>query len=126
MSLGYWSGRSNGETGRPAAIEPHLTPHEAFVEIGEIMLLTASDHAAPRMSAVRYTWCRSALIENGLRSAVPGFLVQCVSLDKFHDFISLLDPDPKVRVAFVEAGLAGSRDALDVRRDYDVFGNDDF
>jgi len=126
MSLDYWSGRWNGETGRSATIEHHLTPREALVEIGEIMLLTASDHVAPRMSAVRYTRCRSALIENGLRSAMPGFLVQCVSLDKFHDFISLLNPDPKVRVAFVEAGLAGCRDALDVRKNYDVFENDDF
>jgi hypothetical protein len=126
MSLDYWSGRSSSESGRPAAIEPGLAPREALVEIAEIMLLTAGDHATRRVVAVRYTRCRSALIESGLRPSVPGFLVQCVSLDKFHDFISLLDPDPKIRIAFVEAGLAGCRDALDVRKEYDVFGNDDF
>lgn len=126
MSLGYWSGRSSSETARPAMVESGLAPSEALVEIAEIMLLTASNHSARRMSAVRYTRCRTALIESGLRSSVPGFLVQCVSLDKFHDFISLLDPDPQVRIAFVEAGLAKCRDALDVRNEYDVFGNDDF
>ena len=126
MSLDPWSGRSSGETGRPAAIEPRLTAREALDEMEEIMRVTASEHSARRVAAVRYTRCRSALIESELRAAVPGFLVQCVSLDKFHDFISLLDPSPKTRIAFIEAGLADCRAALDVQKKYDVFGDRDF
>ncbi len=125
MSLGHWS-RSGGETGRPAAIEPGLTAREALAEMKEIMCLTAGDQAARRMSAVRYTRCRSTLIESDLRSSVPGFLVQCVSLDKFQDFISLLDPRPKTRIAFIDAAFAGCTDALEVQKKHDVFSDRDF
>lgn len=126
MSLGYWSGRSAGEAGRPAAIEPGLTAREALAEMREIMCLTAGDQAASRMSAVRYTRCRSVLIESDFRSSVPGFLVQCVSLSRFHDFISLLDPNPKIRIAFIDAAFAGCRDTLEAHKKPDVFGDRDF
>lgn len=90
------------------------------------MRLTANERSARRVAAVRYTRCRSALIESEVRPAVPGFLVQCISLDKFHDFITLLDPNPDARIAFIEAGLVACRDALDVQKKYDVFGDRDF
>jgi hypothetical protein len=126
MSLDPWTGRSSNETGRPAAVEPRLTAREALDEMEEIMRLTANERSARRVAAVRYTRCRSALIESEVRPAVPGFLVQCISLDKFHDFITLLDPNPDARIAFIESGLVACRAALDVQKKYDVFGDRDF
>ena len=126
MSLDPWSGRSSSETGRPAAVEPQLTTREALDEMEEILRVTANDRSARRVAAVRYTRCRTALIESELRPAVPGFLVQCISLDKFHDFITLLDPHPDARIAFIEAGLVACRAALDVQKKYDVFEDPDF
>ena len=79
--------------------------------------------SSPRHSAVRYTLCRSALIESELRQALPGFLIQCVSASKFHDFIHLYDPKAEARIAFVDSAFSGGRARLDSKRIYDVFSD---
>lgn len=78
------------------------------------------------MSAVRYTQCRSVLLDSELRPAMPGFLVQCVSLDKFQTFIYLYDPDPAARIALVDAAFDKGRTLLDAKRRYDVFDDPEF
>ncbi len=79
----------------------------------------------PRHSAVRYTVCRSALIESDLKSALPGFMTQCVSISKFHDFIHLYDPKAEARIAFVDSAFSPCRARLDSKRIYDVFSDPD-
>ena len=61
-----------------------------------------------------------------MRPALPGFLIQCVSIFKFHDFISLYDPKAEARIAFVENAFANSRAMLDSKRIFDVFSDPDF
>jgi hypothetical protein len=76
------------------------------------------------VAAVRYTVCREALLGSELRSDVPGFLIQCVSIYKFHDFINLFDPKTDARIAFVEAAFSKCRAQFDSKRVYDVFSDD--
>jgi hypothetical protein len=93
-------------------------------EMLELLRAVASSSTPHRFSAVRYTHCREALLSSEARSAVPGFLIQCVSIYKFHDFINLYDPKTDARLAFVEAAFAKCRVLLDQKRVYDVFGDD--
>jgi len=90
----------------------------------ELLRAVASSSTPHRFSAVRYTHCREALLASPMRAAVPGFLIQCVSIYKFHDFINLFDPKADARIAFVEAALSKCRGVLDSKRVYDVFSDD--
>ena len=96
---------------------------DALQEMEELLRGVASS-TPHRLSAVRYTHCREALLRSEFRPAVPGFLIQCVSIYKFHDFINLLDPKAEARIAFVEAALDKCRAMLNSKRVYDVFGDD--
>ena len=90
-------------------------------------LLHAVCSASPhRLSAVRYMHCRTALFESELRDALPGFLVQCVSIFKFHDFIHLSLPKVAARLAFVDAALGECRALLGAKPSYDVFSDPEF
>ena len=101
-----------------------MTTIDVLQEMEELLRAVARSSTPHRFSAVRYTHCREALLASEVRSAVPGFLIQCVSLYKFHDFINLLDPKADARIAFVEAALDKCRAMLNSRRVYDVFGDD--
>jgi hypothetical protein len=98
---------------------------EALQEMSELLRSVAKAGTPHRLSAVRYTHCRAVLLESEVRTAVPGFLVQCVSIYKFHDFINLYDPKAELRIQFVDAALQKCRDLLGAKRVFDVF-NDDF
>lgn len=100
-----------------------LTPGlaEAYGEMSELMQAVASGQSPQRGAAQRYTLCRQALLQQAgggpqasLQRAdlgtVPGFLVQCASLYKFIEFITLYDPDPATRARFV-ARAFGAADA---------------
>jgi len=108
------------------AAETKLSVNEALEEI-EALLLAASSAGSPhRLSAVRYTMCRAALLDSALRPVLPGFLMQCVSLYKFHEFIHLYDPRPDLRAKFIERAFADCRPRAASRRVYDAFGDLDF
>ena len=100
------------------------TTEDVLQEMEELLRAVASSSTPHRFSAVRYTYCREALLASALRPTVPGFLIQCVSIYKFHDFINLLDPKAEARIAFVEAALDKCRAMLNSKRVYDVFGDD--
>lgn len=95
-------------------------------ELEELLRVVVSSGSPPRPSAVKYTQCRDALLASDLRSIVPGFVVQCVSIYKFHDFINLFHPDTDVRLAFVEKAFATDDGLLDARRRPASFNDFDF
>jgi len=70
----------------------------------DLLRAVSSSNSPPRLSAVHYTRCRDALLSGEPRSAVPGFILQCVSIYKFYDFINLYDADP-ARVEVVHPGV---------------------
>lgn len=104
-------------------VEQKPSMRDALEEMQELLRTIALVGSPPRHSAVRYTLCRTALIESELRQALPGFLIQCVSASKFHDFIHLYDPKAEARIAFVDAAFSGGRARLDSKRIYDVFSD---
>lgn len=105
------------------AVEQKPNMRDALEEMQELLRTIALVGSPPRHSAVRYTLCRTALIESELRQALPGFLIQCVSASKFHDFIHLYDSKAEARIAFVDAAFSGGRARLDSKRIYDVFSD---
>lgn len=111
---------------RLIVVQQNTSSADALQEMQALLLSTCSASTPNRVSAVRYTLCRTILMDGELRPALPGFLVQCVSIFKFHDFISLYDPKAEARIAFVESALASSRALLDSKRIYDVFSDPDF
>lgn len=106
-------------------VEPKPGTQDALVEIQEILRTVAASGSTHRLAAVRFTHCRSVLLQSEYRSALPGFLIQCVSLYKFQDFISLYDPKPEARVAFVNDAFAKWRSGAKARV-YDIFSDPDF
>ena len=107
-------------------VQQETSTSEALEEMLTLLLSTCSASTPNRISAVRYTLCRTMLMDGELRPVLPGFLIQCVSIFKFHDFISLYDPKADARIDFVESAFASSRALLESRRIYDVFSDPDF
>lgn len=97
--------------------------------LGELEALlrdVAASASPPRTAAVRYTRCRDTLLASPSRSAVPGFVVQCVSIYKFQDFITLLDPGVEPRLAFLDAAFSRGAVVLKTDRRRDAFNDFDF
>ena len=86
-----------------------MSVNEAFEEIQEILREVASLPSPSRLVAVRYTQCRSVLLGSVIRPALPGFLIQCVSAHKFHDFINLYHADLDARLAFISGAFRETR-----------------
>ncbi len=107
-------------------VDARVSTLNALDEIQELLRAVASANTPHRLAAVRYTHCRATLLAGELRQALPGFLIQCVSIYKFYDFISLYDPKPEARIAFLENAFANCRATLDAKRTYDVFSDPDF
>lgn len=97
-----------------------------MTEMEDLLRAVSSSNSPPRLSAVHYTRCRDALLSGELRSAVPGFILQCVSIYKFYDFINLYDADPAARVAFVEQAFSKGQGLADTGRSRDTFNDFDF
>lgn len=97
-----------------------------MMEMEDLLRAVSSSTSPPRLSAVHYTRCRDALLSGELRSRIPGFILQCVSIYKFYDFINLYDADPAARVAFVESAFSKDNNLADNRRSRDDFNDFDF
>lgn len=95
-------------------------------ELEEILRVVATTASPSRPAAVRYTQCRDALLGGEARAALPGFIVQCVSIYKFHDFINLYDADPSARTAFIHAAFNKGAASLQTKRSRDVSRDFDF
>lgn len=102
-----------------------LTMGAALTELKDLLRLAAAEGPPQRLAATRYTICREALLQSEVRSALPGFLRQCLTLDRFRDFIHLYTPDTHERIAFVNDALRPCESRLGLRPTYDVFGDPD-
>lgn len=69
--------------------EQELTASEALGEFQDIVRLAALDGSPQRLPANRYTICRDTLLRSHLRPHLPGFLFQCLTVARFHDFSTL-------------------------------------
>ncbi|MDB5672346.1 MAG: hypothetical protein JWO25_3305 [Alphaproteobacteria bacterium] len=98
-----------------------LTHQQLLDELREVLRSVTVMRGPERSVAVRYMEARSSLLAGPLASHAPPFLLQCVSLFKFHDFISLYAPDPERRMAFVDQSFEPCRRAISAVRRYDVF-----
>lgn len=115
------------DTRAPApVVEPELTAERAFKDLESMLLSIASSPSHYRNFAVHYLRCREKLLREATRSALPGFLIQCGTSDKFRDFITLYDPSAQARRDFINHALSGCRASLGWSRPYDIFDDDDF
>lgn len=101
-------------------------PAEALAELQEIMNLAALESPLQRLAATRYTVCRDALLQSWLRPVLPGFLLQCLTIARFQDFIHLYDPRPEVRLGFIEESWVPTLSRLRSRPVLDVMDDLDF
>lgn len=95
-------------------------------EMEALLREVASSASPPRTTAVRYTRYRDRLLASPARAAVPGFVVQCVSIYKFQDFITLLDPGVDARLAFLDMAFSRGQGVLKTERRRDAFNDFDF
>ena len=101
------------------------TPGEALRELHDILQQAATTASPQRVAASRYTICRDILLKSDLRGMLPGFLLQCLTISRFHDFIHLLDPDVKVRLQFLDEAFEAPG-ALSRAPAFDVFGDSEY
>ena len=83
-------------------------PGDALAELHDILLLAALETSPPRLAAQRYTICRDILLRSELRRTLPGFLQQCMTVYRFHDFIQLYHVSLDARVAFIDEAMRES------------------
>ena len=110
---------------RPVARE-ELTPGEALTELKELMRLAAAEGSPQRLAATTYTICREALLQSELRPALPGCLLQCLTIFRFKDFIQLYSPSLAERIAFVDEAFRPCESRAGIRASFDVFDDPDF
>lgn len=103
-----------------------LTPGEALTELKQLMRLAAGEGSPQRLAATTYTICREALLQSELRPALPGFLLQCLTIFRFKDFIQLYSPSLDDRIAFVDEAFRACEARAGLRSSFDVFGDPDF
>jgi hypothetical protein len=103
-----------------------LTPSEALTELKELMRLMAAEGSPQRLAATTYTTCRETLLQSEMRTALPGFLLQCLTIFRFKDFIQLYSPNLDERTAFVDEAFRACEARAGLRPTFDVFGDPDF
>lgn len=86
---------------RQAVNAPSASLAERLAELIAIVDPACAGGVPGREIAQRYVVCRQALLAEAQRSALPGFLIQCVSIDRFVDFITLFHPDVTARRLFL-------------------------
>ena len=109
----------------PAGVEPELTLERAFADLEQMLYSIASSPSHHRSFAVHYMRCRNLVLTGQDRSALPGFLIECGTSEKFRDFITLYDASIGERHAFLEYALSRCR-ALYGDRSYAGFDDEDF
>lgn len=83
-----------------------LAAHEAWIRLQELLHEAANEAVMPRQMATLYTRLRELLLKSEYHPHLPGFMLQCLTLDRFRDFIRLYHPRPAERVAFLERAFA--------------------
>lgn len=113
-------------TERHSVLPVEPTPEEALSELKELLLLAASELFPPRLAASRYTICRDALLRSAYKPLLPGFLMQCLTIARFREFIHLYDPAVGARVAFINESFRGTEIKPRQGRTFDIFDDSDF
>jgi hypothetical protein len=103
-----------------SSLPPAPDPLQPVDELLGLLEAVASGQAAGRALAVRYMDIRADLLRGALSQRLPPFLLQCVSLSQFHDFITLFAPDRERRVAFLQQAFQPCR-APRPKRAFDIF-----
>lgn len=80
---------------------------EAWIKLQDILHSAATTPSQPREMAARYMQLRDTLMKSSYHPQLPGFMLQCLSLDRFRDFIQLYDPRPDVRIDFLVRAFRG-------------------
>ncbi|HEV2867260.1 MAG TPA: hypothetical protein VGX37_12190 [Allosphingosinicella sp.] len=106
--------------------EPNPTAAEALSEMQELLRSAASDGNSSRLPAVRYTLCREALLRSEFRPSLPGFLFQCLTFARAHDFIHLYHPEVEKRLAFLELEFRACTGGVRARPRFDIFDDTGF
>ncbi len=97
---------------------------DAVLEMRELLLDAAgSSVSLPRAAALTYVQLRDRLLKDGDRH-LPGFLRQCLTIDRFRDFIFLYHHDAGARTAFITDAFGVKGRVFGMPRD--VFSDLDF
>ncbi len=83
-----------------------LAADEAWVRLQELLHDAAVESVQPRQAATLYTRLREILLKSAYQPHLPGFMIQCLTLDRFRDFIRLYHPRPAERIAFLDRAFA--------------------
>ncbi|WP_299645890.1 hypothetical protein [Sphingomonas bacterium] len=79
---------------------------EPYTELAELADRACSGGVPGRESAQRHAAGRRVLLQEANRDALPGFIVQCVSMHRFVDFITLFHPNVQERRNFLSQQLS--------------------
>lgn len=96
----------------------------ALGELHSISRQVALESTPQRSAATRYMVCRDVVLASASRSQLPGFIHQCVSIYKLHDFIHLYHHSTQARLAFLDDAFSSCRPSSASRRTFDVFGDE--
>ena len=102
------------------AVDNHIGV-DAFTEMAGIVDLACVGSIVDRKLAQRYSDLRLLLIGQIARPFLPGFIVQCVSIQRFIEFITLYHPDIARRRAFIARELGRPPAAPAAPRGLDIF-----
>lgn len=92
-----------------------LPPRDARDWLDEMEgLACAIARGAPtdRREATAYLAARDALLASDVAPLLPGFLIQCHSVHRLRDFLTLYDPEPELREAFMARTFDRCREAM--------------
>jgi hypothetical protein len=101
-------------------------PAEALAELKALLVTAAGPGSPQRVAATRYTMCRDVLLRSELGSLLPGFLRQCLTIFRFHDFIHLFAPTQEERTQFLIESFRASEAKAGLRASFDAFSDADF
>ena len=77
-----------------------LSADEAWSELQELLRFVATQPPHRHMAAL-YTTLRDTLLKSDYQRHLPGFMLQCLTLDRYRDFIHLYDPSTEARLDFL-------------------------
>ncbi|RHW19334.1 hypothetical protein D1610_04325 [Sphingomonas gilva] len=86
-----------------------IDEQDVMEEFEELLCSIATGVPPDRSAAMRFSRCRTALLESPSKDLLPGFVYQCLSVFRFKDFITLYDPDITLRDAFIRRAFSRCR-----------------
>lgn len=87
-------------------------PRALFEEMAVLACAIARGQPPGRSEAMTYSATRDALLASDIADMLPGFLLQCHSVHRLRDFITLYDPECEMREAFMTRAFDRCRAAI--------------